>query len=83
MYTKRLEPVWYGPSKVIAKYGVAYKLDLQTSKAHSVFHASYLKKYITSSRKQETKPILRKATTASQNKNWEKIEKVAFMQHYI
>ena len=69
MYTKKLGPVWYGPFKVIAKYGVAYKLDLQSSRAHPVFHASYLKKYITSSRTQEVQPILSRATMSLRNQN--------------
>ena len=72
MYTMKLGPFWYGPIKVIAKYGVAYRLKLQASRAHPVFHASYLKKYVTSSRKQETKPILSRATMALQNKNLNK-----------
>ena len=50
MYTKKLGPVWCGPFSIVANYGVAYKIDLQASRAHSVFHATYVKKNITGSR---------------------------------
>ncbi|TIB07156.1 hypothetical protein E3P90_04139 [Wallemia ichthyophaga] len=71
MYRLRTDSVWLGPFRVLDKWSTAYRVELRHTRAHNVFHASYLKK-ANIDRPQQPTSLMTRATMAINNNRYQR-----------